>query len=100
MRTLQRSDPSLTKFWELAEGKRAGDKAYPDLFFIKNDFLYRRNYSSKGLNEAGHSQLVVPKQLIELVLKVNHESTLGAHLASKKTIDKISSCFGSPTSRQ
>ena len=55
VKSFQRSDLSLIKYWELAEGKRVRDKTYPDLFVIKNDFLYRRNYSSKGLYEAGHS---------------------------------------------
>ena len=96
VRELQKQDTTLTRYWDLAKGIILRDKPYPDEFFIKNDMLYRRNFRTKGLMDKANSQFVVPKALIHLVLKTSHESVLGAHLGTKKTVDRILSCFWFP----
>ena len=96
VRELQKKDQTLTRYWDLAKGVILRDKPYPDEFFIKNDMLYCRNFRTKGLTDKDNSQFVVPKALIHLVLKTYHESVLGAHLGTKKTVDRILSCFWFP----
>ena len=97
VREMQKNDPSLSRYWGIADGSIVREKnKYTDEFFIKNEMLYRKNFNPKGLDEAGYSQWVIPRALLQTVFKTCHESTLGCHLGSKKTLDRIQRCFWCP----
>ena len=56
VREMQKNDPSLSRYWGIADGSIVREKnKYTDEFFIKNEMLYRRNFNPKGLDEAGYS---------------------------------------------
>jgi hypothetical protein len=88
---LQKEDTTLANIWEnLKETDNYKN------YVIKNGFLYR-NVARNRIGETEVvSQLVVPKQLRNTVLKISHESILGGHFSHKKTLDKIYACFTWP----
>jgi len=62
-------------------------------FLIKNDMLFFKNWSPNGIENL----LVVPKTLVNLVLKSYHESVLSAHFGVTKTLAKLRKKYYWPT---
>jgi hypothetical protein len=93
-RELQKSDVTLVKLFEKV-GAQSKDvfERYVHQYFLKNDLLYRKVLTAKGLIQCELTQLVVPKSLRDKVLSIAHESLLGAHMGAKKTEDKIEQAF-------
>jgi hypothetical protein len=54
-------------------------------FFLENGILFRSNF--------GHAQLVIPRKLKEVVLKLCHDDMSGGHLGFNKTWPKINEKF-------
>ncbi|XP_076448667.1 uncharacterized protein LOC143285290 [Babylonia areolata] len=87
LRVAQTEDTSLDKFRELAEGKnvRRSGKSGKVQFLEKKGILYRQ-YSGK---EGTYKQVVVPAKYRQELLRLAHESLMGGHLGSKKTLERI-----------
>lgn len=62
-------------------------------YCIKDNTLYFKNWSPSGTNNL----LVIPKNLINLVLKSYHESALSGHFGITKTLAKLKQKYYWPT---
>jgi hypothetical protein len=83
----QRNDPSLSALWQKADdNSEVNGKAK---FVTKGGLLYRRHCDFKD----GKSQLVLPQQLREGVLKLAHDCILGGHQRIKKTYERVGAQF-------
>ena len=60
---------------------------------MKKDFLYRELIDKKGMKT---TQLVVPADHREEVMRVGHEILFGGHLMAKKTTDRVEAEFHWP----
>ena len=94
VRSLQEQDPTLTKLWAKV-GVPPGDcfEKYQHAYINKNGLLYRRCRAASGLIPTEATQLVVPKILRDKVLEVAHNSILGCHMASRRTLARIETSF-------
>ncbi|KAK0068364.1 hypothetical protein Bpfe_002299 [Biomphalaria pfeifferi] len=90
-KTFQQSDPTLIQQREWAGIGRTRESPCGSKKFIhKEGLLYRELIDKEGLRT---TQLVVPKDHREEVMRVGHEILFGGHLGSKKTIDRVSAEF-------
>ncbi|XP_033096509.1 uncharacterized protein LOC117100801, partial [Anneissia japonica] len=93
--TKQKSDPTLCKPRELAGTGKYKDRGCGEFEYVYDDkgILFREFTSPKV--ELGNiiRQVVVPKCFRNHVLRIAHESIVGGHMGSKKTYDKILTCF-------
>ncbi|KAL4154128.1 hypothetical protein QTP88_001961 [Uroleucon formosanum] len=62
-------------------------------FLIKDDILFFKNWSPNGIKNL----IVVPKTLINVILKSYHESVLSAHFGIIKTLAKLKQKYYWPT---
>ncbi|KAL4141393.1 hypothetical protein QTP88_004040 [Uroleucon formosanum] len=62
-------------------------------FLIKDDILFFKNWSPNGIKKL----IVVPKTLINVILKSYHESVLSAHFSITKTLTKLKQKYYWPT---
>lgn len=95
MKELQLIDETLTNYRNLANaGKRKllGD-GIVSWFSIDKGLLYRHFSSPKVSDNKTFKQLVIPEALRRKVMTIAHDSILGGHLGTKKTLDRISSSF-------
>ena len=60
-----------------------------DYSLINGVLFHSRVAKSKRAKSFAHYQLALPKSLIPTVLKLHHDSTLGAHGGIQDTIDKV-----------
>jgi len=74
LKAKQKADPTLRKYWELADKTVDGAKQQ---FFTKKGILYRR-YCGKQ-NTDNLIQLVVPNELREKVVSLAHDTHLAVH---------------------
>ena len=84
---LQQKDETLDK---VRNSKKVREKKNSQSWYTQvGDILYRiYKTNSKTLN-----QVVVPETLRQQVMALAHESLMGGHLGTKKTIDKIKTSF-------
>jgi len=83
--TLQGQDPSLTKFMKEAEQNQKAGRA--EVYFkMKDGILYRycRNFEGREI-----SQVVIPKELREMVMTMAYDAVMSGHQGQKKTKDRI-----------
>jgi len=94
----QIADKTLEKLWQYAKEKKVlktrGDQPYQ--FEIISGLLYRVYSQTRGEVEKKIKQVVVPVPLRAYVMQLAHESLIGGHLATKKTLDRITSSFHWP----
>lgn len=95
MKELQMSDLSLRTYRELAESGKKKLLSDGSVSWFSHDkgLLYRHFQSPKVSDNKTIKQLVIPETLRRKVMTVAHDSILGGHLGTKKTIDRISSSF-------
>ena len=94
---LQKKDSTLKKCFDPV-GKPIIRENYVGEFFMKNGLLYRKHQETKTGRSS--NQLVVPKELRQQVMSVNHESAFSGHLGVKKTEVRILPNFFWPGLRQ
>ena len=87
----QRSDPSLSQYFKLAEDSdpKLGKDGSVTRFLMTNSILYREYRSPNVDGNNPILQVVLPKKLRSQVMKIAHESLLGGHQGIKKTSDRI-----------
>ncbi|KAJ8022389.1 hypothetical protein HOLleu_37270 [Holothuria leucospilota] len=98
LRKLQEDDVSLRRLRELANsGSQKENKSGAKYRYVISEGILYREFVSPNI-DFGNTlrQVVVPKKLREVVLKLAHESILGGHLGCKKTKDRITTCFTWP----
>jgi hypothetical protein len=95
MKQLQRDDSSLKTYRENAESgkKKEIGNNIKIWFSVEKALLYRHYQSCKVGDEKHLKQFVVPLPLRIKVMKIAHDSILGGHLGTKKTLDRITSNF-------
>jgi hypothetical protein len=84
---LQRTDSSLVDLMQLANV--APDKSDRSFYAIQNDVLvrhWRDRFRPEGMEV---TQVVVPVQLRQRLLKVAHDIPSSGHLGTQKTIDRL-----------
>lgn len=91
----QKEDQALEKLWELAnEGKQFTTRGHCGYHYeVKKEVLYRVFSEPRGDSAVDIRQIVVPFKYRKQVLSLAHESIVGGHLGSKKTLDRISTSF-------
>ncbi len=91
----QDEDETLTKLWKHAEEEHEftgkGQRSYR--YVVTKDVLYRIYTQRHGGTVNVTRQIVVPTALRKRVMELAHESIVGGHLGSKKTMDRITSAF-------
>ena len=90
---IQQSDKSLNKFWRIAKGQTVKDDKMKADFIIKKGLLFRKPVRPRGLGDSCDTQLVIPSNLKHIVLRTAHESVLGCHMGTKKTVQRILANF-------
>jgi hypothetical protein len=73
---LQREDPELKKYWEMAEASLNGQGDRAD-FVVKGDVLYR--IYKTGPDKDPVKQVVVPEPLCDKAIAYAHESAIWTH---------------------
>ena len=95
LRHLQESDATLGKIrgW-VDSGKGVNPRrSCTEEFYRKDGIMYRR-CEMKVRNQFVHNiQLILPEQLREGVMEVAHDSILGGHMGSQKTLERVKSNF-------
>ena len=89
LRTEQMNDPTLEKIRKMAsENGNCSDNGKAN-YIKKNGLVFREFKSSTVDNGRLYTQLVVPKPHRETVMRLAHDSILGAHLGTRKTVLKV-----------
>ena len=93
LRTEQMNDPTLEKICKMAsENGNCSDNGKAN--YIKKNGLVFREFKSSTVDDGRlHTQLVVPKPHRETVMRLAHDSILGAHLGTRKTVLRVLSEF-------
>jgi hypothetical protein len=89
LRNEQITDPSLTKYWDMARDNQKNG------FHVQDGLLYRHGQ----VNGEKVTQLCLPSQRIDTVLKIAHDMPFGSHLAFRRTYDRIAMSFFFPGQR-
>ncbi|XP_062570645.1 uncharacterized protein LOC134232676 [Saccostrea cucullata] len=95
MKELQTTDESLSAYRNLAKSgkkKHFGD-GIVSWFSVDKGLLYRYFQSFKVSDNKTFKQLIIPESLRRKVMTIAHDSILGGHLGTKKTVDRISLSF-------
>ena len=90
---LQRQDQSLCKVRTLVDNPVEKNRCWQERYLYDDDVLYREHTSSEKTGRRVTNQLVLPKLLREGVIEVAHDSILGGHLGTQKTLDRVLSNF-------
>jgi len=86
----QRQDATLQKLFEEAERGLEEDSPMREVRFeVKNGLLWRKKESEKRMI----TQLVVPVQLREKVMRLAHDSIMSGHQGVKKTTERVTVHF-------
>ena len=88
---LQKEDPTLQKYWKIAESNIQDDGKVH--FKVKNGLLFR---TYKNPSNDVTEQLVLPAPLRERAVKYAHETTLSGHMGISATYRKFTSVFFCP----
>ncbi|XP_075733060.1 uncharacterized protein LOC142775507 [Rhipicephalus microplus] len=89
LKKYQVDDETLRKCFE-AVGKKIMSNDRETVFFIRDGTLFRKHNLPDGTNL---EQLVVPRQLREVVLKLAHEGILAGHQGITKTVSRVTGEF-------
>ena len=91
----QKDDQTLERLFGLAkEGKEFTTKGYKNFRFeVQKEVLYRVCDEPKGDTAVQIKQVVVPDNYRRKVMSLAHESIVGGHMGSKKTLDRILTSF-------
>ena len=81
----------------IQSGDEKISKGGKSVFLTKKRLIYRK-FKSNSQDQS--SQLVVPKQYRNTVLKLAHETVLSGHFSTKKTVSRILSDIGGQVVRQ
>ena len=94
----QEADQSLQKLRELAgEGREARTRGQGGYRYVTDkEVLYRVYNRSRGEASTEVRQIIVPTQWRKRVMGLAHETIVGGHLGSKKTLDRITTSFHWP----
>ena len=93
LRTAQMNDPTSEKIRMMAsENVNCSDNGKAN-YIKKNGLVFREFKSSTVDNGRLYTQLVVPKPHRETVMRLAHDSILGAHLGTRKTVLRVLSEF-------
>ena len=95
LKAKQKADPTLRKYWELADKTVDGAKQQ---FFTKKVILYRR-YCGKQ-NTDNLIQLVVPNELREKVVSLALDTFLAGHRGAGKTLAWLGGTTGSASDQR
>ena len=95
LRPEQKSDPTLRRCFELAHNTdpQTGKDGSVSAYYTSNGIPYRKFSSPNANSNNTFRQVIVPQKLRNQVLKIAHESLLGAHQGIKKTSDRILTSF-------
>ncbi|XP_076438245.1 uncharacterized protein LOC143277345 [Babylonia areolata] len=87
LKELQKGDPGLKSLREAADRRdvRVSGRTGEVSFRWRKGILYREYHQVK----TEYSQVVVPAQLRQGVMKLAHEPPMGGHQGGKKTLDRI-----------
>ena len=88
---LQRNDTELRKFFELAKADHSNNST--SYFDLRNDVLIRRGKDRISPSGLEISQIVVPRQLHDKLLRVSHDIPTAGHLGVRKTYDRLARHF-------
>ena len=89
LKDLQQADPTLTRARETAkENKRVGKDQRVSFTTYKG--VLKRVFTD---HQGKHSQVCVPKELRNTVLKLGHDTPMSGHLGAKKTQERVWSTF-------
>jgi hypothetical protein len=83
---LQREDPELRKYWEMAKTNQNGEGDKAD-FILKGDVLHR--IYKAGPDRDPVSQVVVSEPLCDKAIAYAHQSLLSGHMGIAKTVEKL-----------
>lgn len=90
LKRMQRDDETLKSRWELAEGKEiAQGKDARVSYKVSRGVLKREFKDHTGV----HTQVCVPKELREAVMKLGHDTPMSGHMAAKRTRERIWGSF-------
>ncbi|KAJ8041495.1 hypothetical protein HOLleu_12325 [Holothuria leucospilota] len=95
LQVAQTNDDTLVKVRKAAESgvQNVGKNGSISRFFYENGILYRNFCSPRVEHGNEFRQLVVPAKFRSQVMELAHESLLGGHLGSKKTVDRVLAHF-------
>ena len=98
VRQAQLQDKSLKKLLAYAHEKCEPHKKGYNVYWyeIQGDLLYRIFRCERPGRGSQIKQLVIPETYRVNVMRLAHESLLGGHMGTKKTADRIMSCFHWP----
>jgi len=98
LKKAQHDDPELQSLFVKAREKAVlttkGQNKYR--MAIEDDLLYRVYEQPNGSSNDEVKQIVVPCRFRQQIITLAHESIVGGHLGSKKTLDRITSSFHWP----
>ena len=97
---LQNQDRILEKYRHLAEAICKSDDQNSPKYEIKDGILYRLYIHPKMNGGQPVKQVMVPDPLRRQVIELAHQSILGGHLESRRTIDWVCSNFYWPSIRR
>ena len=83
--TLQQADTKLQKLTALAISRPFPNKK--DFYFMENDMLMHRKFLPK--QQKSYNRIVIPKVLVNQILKLSHDAPSSGHLGRRKTIDRL-----------
>ena len=85
----QKEDESIAHLWKISDDPSKNQGKYR--FIVKDQWLLRE-YSGET-PRIGRTQLVLPKEYRQRVMKIAHDSIMSGHQGINKTIEKIQSNF-------
>ena len=97
---LQNQDRTLEKYRHLAEAIYKSDDQNGPKYEIKDGILYRLCIHPRVNGGQPVRQVIVPDPLRRQVMELAHQSILGGHLGSRRTIDGVFSNFYWPSVRR
>jgi hypothetical protein len=90
---MQEKDASLDKIRAVVGQSLCHKKLWQEHYYVKNGVLCREHTSTPKTGKRVTKQVVLPKSLREGVMEVAHDSILGGHLGSQKSVDRVLSSF-------
>ena len=90
---LQKEDASLDKCWRLVSRPQHSKRSWFQRFYVDHDVLCREHTSSIASGRKVTKQVVLPKILREGVMQLAHDSILGGHLGTQKTVNRVLGSF-------
>ncbi|KAK3746423.1 hypothetical protein QZH41_012761 [Actinostola sp. cb2023] len=98
LKQAQAEDITLKQLREWAQDKKQLETKGGNTFRIeiRDGIMYREFRENKGDYERTVSQVVIPLLFRDYVMSLAHESLMGGHLGTKKTLDRIRTNFHWP----